>query len=145
MSICYLMSPLQHQVGTVLHEFIHSFEMPSAILGHKVSSHNLIELHQQHEHTNLDNTHEHPFIDLVETVLEASNENKDSDKIPLSKIKKHLTSDEMNLPKKFKKEVAFTCIKLKVKLHSGHFNLVEVPPKNTSSEILNKALSQDLT
>lgn len=131
MSICYLMSPLQHEISSGLHGFFHSLDMPSFILSHTDHNQNSIEVHPQHDHENQSDVHEHPFIDLVATVFEAAKENQESDNTPLSKteLKKHITSDAVAVPIGYSKMVTHEYFIHKIKLRIGHFNPIETPPK----------------
>lgn len=132
MSICYLMTPLQHQITTVLHELAHGFEMPDSILSHNSQSHNFIEIHDQHEHKNYIIEHEHPILNLVDLVLDASKESHNSDELPESKVelKKHITTSAVKLPLKFKKVQSKTYFFYLGQLQIGFPKKLDAPPKN---------------
>ncbi len=129
MSICYLVSPLEQQITMVLHEVFHGLEMPSSALSHHTYEH----VHLQDEHENNYVKHEHPFIDLVNSVLDASNENKESDKVPFKKVKlkKHITSDILLLQERSKKIFASEFYMPKMEINTGHPKELDAPPKSS--------------
>ncbi len=133
MSICYLVSPLQEHISMVLHEVFHGLEMPTSLLSHTTYEQSSMQVHEQHEHEYVSLEHEHPFIDLVNTVLDASNENHGSEEVPFNKVKlkKHITSDILVIPTKFKKEFAGEFFTLKMELNTGHPKELDAPPKSS--------------
>lgn len=131
MSICYLMTPLQNQITSVLHELSHGLEMPNSVLSHKANEHSFIEIHNPHEHKTQNSSHEHPLIDLVDLVFDSSKENHKSDKKSLSKVelKKHITFDEVILPIKFQNKTNKLFFAYDTALLVGFSEELDAPPK----------------
>ena len=131
MSICYLMTPLQNQITSVLHELSHSLEMPNSVLSHKSNEHSFIKIHEPHEHETQNSSHEHPLIDLVDFVFDSSKENHKSDKKSLSKeeLKKHITLNKVILPIKFKNNSNKLFFVHEAELRVGFSEELDAPPK----------------
>jgi len=124
------MGLLQHQVVDVLHSISHSFEMPSSLLSHNNDSYTIIKPHHNHHHDNRLKKHDHKLIDLVGSIIETSNQNHNSEDLPLQKlkVKKLLVLFNYKLPKKFTKKSAFIFDEPIAILQQGHSKRIEDPP-----------------
>ena len=98
--ICYLLNPLQNQINEVFHVVSHALETPNYIISHDS---NTIYEHQSYEHSyhrfgDLD--HDHLLVDFINSVLEASNDNEDSEDSILTQttIDKHLNTYQFQIP-----------------------------------------------
>ena len=128
--ICYLMNPLQPQIKSIFHTISHAIEMPNSVIGHDSNSEN-DEIHGHFEHEIADLQHDHTLIDLLDTVLTASNETKDADdSIPIEiKIDKHITTCKYQL---FDIPAVVESNKFwspKEELKRGHLKNQEEPPR----------------
>jgi hypothetical protein len=90
-------------------------------------------MHETHEHDNHEADHDHKFVDLVDTIFKASNEDHDSDKVPTTKtkIKKHTTSEVLTVLTYFLKKAPAAFFALKTVANLGHLKVPDVPPKNS--------------
>ncbi len=78
-SMCYVLSPIQKQVSTLMHFVSHQLEMPHYVLNHENESEK-----KNHKHKINIVEHEHSFIDIVTTFLKHSCDG-DSDNSNLNK------------------------------------------------------------
>ncbi len=130
--ICYLINPLQNQITSVLHSISHGIEMPQTLLSHDENNDQLNNLHKHHNHDNSKSEHDHQFIDLVDSVFEASNEEGNSEEIPVNKVKvkKHITSVSINLPLKYDFKVSKEYFTFVSRLKEGYPKKLEFPPNH---------------
>lgn len=100
MSICYLFAPLNTQLGSVIHTISHSLEMPSNILSHSSNEHLKTEIHTNHDHKRVVISHNHTIIEIIDSIVNESNEKDNSNKKHKSelKVKKHLSTNTSKLP-----------------------------------------------
>ncbi len=96
--LCYMLAPIQNQLLRGLHAVSHQFEMPSTILSHQSNGTITHSVHAQHNHEMGHSDHDHSFIDLIDTVFEASGADQSSDKneLKISSLKKHLITNNYN-------------------------------------------------
>ncbi len=97
-SLCYMLAPLQNELLRGLHTISHHLEMPSTILAHQSTGNSTQSVHTQHNHEIDHSGHDHSFIDLIDTVFEASGADQNSDKteLKISSLKKHLNTSNYN-------------------------------------------------
>lgn len=133
--ICYLLNPLQNQIISVLHSISHGIEMPQNLLSHSDQNDELNILHYDHNHDNRLSQHNHQFLDLVDSVFEASHEDGDSKKNQISKVKvqKHLTSSNIELPLKYNNKLTKEYFSLSSQLKEGYPKKLEFPPNYSPS------------
>ena len=132
--ICYLMNPLQPQIKSIFHTISHAIEVPNSVIGHDSNSENE-EVHGHFEHEIADLQHDHTLIDLLDTVLTASNETKDADDSLIIEIKidKHITTCKYQL---FANPTVVESNKFwlpKEKLKSGYLQNQKEPPRYSHS------------
>lgn len=135
MSLCYLLNPLQNQINTILHGISHGLEAPSSLLSHKVGSKTSSEVHENHSHDDRNIEHEHPIVDLIDSIFEASNQNDDSDHSQLIEIKwdKHINTFHFTSIIKFEIKIVKGYFPLTEKLKKGYSKRLEEPPQNSIS------------
>lgn len=128
--ICYLMNPLQKQIKTIFHTISHAIEMPGSVMSHNSHAINSeIDVHSDHETVVL--KHDHKYIDLIDAVLFASNENNDNEDSILIEIKldKHITAYQFQLFENLKIAELHHFWMLKAKLKNGYLKKLKEPPK----------------
>jgi len=130
MGICYLMNPLQQQIKTIFHTISHAIEVPNSVMGHNSNSEN-DEIHGHHAHQTDAIQHDHSLIDLIDSVLSASNENKDSEDSILIEIKidKHITTYQFALFENLALEKLSNFWAPKEKQKRGYFQNEKEPPQ----------------
>lgn len=128
--ICYLIGLLQHQVVDMLHTISHGLEMPSSILSHDNETNTMFNTHDNHDHDDRANEHGHEFINFVDLVLDSSNQNHDSEDVPLPtlKVNKHLVVFDYELPLRLKKETANKYYWPNTILQNGYSKKLDDPP-----------------
>lgn len=128
--ICYLMNPLQQQIKTIFHTISHAIEVPNSVMGHNSNSVN-DQLHGHYDHQIDEKQHDHSLIDIIDSVLTASNESNDSEESILieSKIDKHITTYQFELFESLTLNQLHNFWALKEKQKSGYFEHLKEPPQ----------------
>lgn len=101
MSLYYLLAPMHNELSKVLHIVAHQLEMPDNLLEHSNSKYFNYLSHDSHEIIMVSKEpHHHPFLDLINTIVEATNMDNDAEhsNLPSYKIDKHIKTIE-NLKK----------------------------------------------
>ena len=128
MAICYLLNPLHQQITLVLHEISHSLEIPDYVMSHNTNSHHEYETH---DYSMDEIEHDHNLIDLLASVLEASNDKDDSENSNVVKVKidKHISKFQIDLQNHFsdKSQHSFSIIQENMK--PGYLGKMEKPPQ----------------
>lgn len=138
MSICYLLNPLQNQINMVLHEISHGLELPNSVLSHKAHlTETTYDNHVIHAHDNsyFEHEHEHPLVDFVNSIFEASNKENNSDNSQLVEVKwdKHITAYKFKLPIHYKIKVSKRFYSFEKQLKTRHSKRLKEPPQNLLS------------
>ncbi len=131
MSICYLVNPLQQQIGIVLHEISHGLELPNYVMSHKTKVNANSEIHLKHSHDMVTSDHEHNLIDFIDTLFQASDESNHSNDSLFIEIKwdKHISSYSLKLPKTFKIIIANNFCSLQHLLKQEQYERLGRPPQ----------------
>lgn len=132
MVACYVLNLFQFQISPVLHSISHILEAPENIISHHSKSSIEYEIHHQGNHDDMQKTHDHEIIDLLDSIIESSKEDNNSDEtLPSeSKFDKHINVE------KYQKKVVFVTKKSKPFLHRhhklkrGHLEIPQEPPKS---------------
>lgn len=130
--ICYLANPLQNQISTVFHEISHVLEVPENLLSHPIASNHGNDTHHYDEHYKLVEDHQHKLIDLIDSILNASDNDEPSKESLLTDIKfdKHITTRNYTIKKVLPTSVQANHGTPKNKIHTGHLEVLEKPPRN---------------
>lgn len=92
-AVVYLLSPLQHHIGDVLHSLSHDLSLPDYVMTHaRGSSKEFINAHQYADHRTGEIVHEHEILDFVQSLLQdgVDNEQSPDPNLPSTSIDKHL-------------------------------------------------------
>ncbi|MBM1106801.1 hypothetical protein JQC67_11675 [Aurantibacter crassamenti] len=131
MAICYVLNLMQYQIAPVLHTISHIIEIPSGFISHESSSITEYDSHNHVHHETEDVKHEHQIIDVIDWVLEVSNDSNHSDETLLSEVKfeKHLFTYEYVKHIVFNVEVHPNFSSFSKKEKKGHPNKSKQPPQ----------------
>lgn len=132
MSVCYLLAPLNAQLGTILHTISHSFEMPTNILSHNSNGYLKTEIHANHEHKKNVINHDHNIIEVIDAIVAHSNENDNpTKKHQLEiKVKKHLSTNASKLPPNLTRKTQIKFYPVLKSLPTVHLEQEKHPPKD---------------
>lgn len=135
MGICCLLNQLPPQINTLLHIISHNLEVPNVILSHKTSSKKGPMVHEIHQHKNIEKSHEHVFINLIDSIFEASNTTKNSNKSMYFEIEldKHPLIFQSQLPKNLEFWKAYNFWMRRTKQTVGHLIGQKKPPQDFPS------------
>ncbi len=131
MSICYALNLLQFQISPILHSISHVLEVPDNMISNHSMSSSGYGIHDHRDHDSMQITHEHEIIDLLDSILESSKEENDSDETILSELKFH---KQISI-EKYQKKGVFETKKSKLfwaksqKSNRGHFRILQEPPQ----------------
>jgi len=96
-TLCYIFGPLHVQVSNILHTISHNFNAPTYVLQHDADHNNeyIKHLNSGTALTNHQPTHQHQFLELLETIFNANGNNNNEGETTLNdfKIKKHIVLD----------------------------------------------------
>ncbi|MGB7395014.1 MAG: hypothetical protein WA913_11520 [Pricia sp.] len=143
MGVCYLANPLHEQIRTVFHEISHMLEAPDTFLSHHsiVTDHDHKTHHDhgmhpeyeahQDQHRLSVNDHEHSFLDLLDSVLKASDEDHPEDDSLLSSFTfdKHINPQEHPIPPMFPSHFSQNTSVAEQKTKIGYNLVLEEPPR----------------
>lgn len=129
--VFYVLNLLQFQISPVLHSISHILEAPKNMMSHHSIAASKYEIHNHGDHYAMQNTHEHEIIDLLDSILEPSKGDNNTDETILLELKfdKHLNVE------KYQKKVALETKKSKPFLEGpqkskrGHFEILQEPPQ----------------
>jgi hypothetical protein len=130
--ICYIANPLHQEIGKVFHEISHVLEVPDKLVSHPTASNHGNDTHHYHKHYKLVVDHQHKLIDLINSILNASENDKPSKESLLTDIKfdKHITTRNYTIKKSLPTSVQANHGTPKNKIHIGHLEVLEKPPRN---------------
>lgn len=130
LSLLYLANPLYQPISIVLHETIAFFESPNSVMGHQVDFYGIVNDFEVHEHEKMELEYGHELIELLESVLEKSEEKKSSDGSIAEnlKIDKHLVYTDFAIPLSTSENEAEYFYQVD-KSMIGHPFEIEAPPK----------------
>ncbi len=138
MGICYLANPMHQQIYTVFHEIAHLLEAPETLLFQHPHStdHDIgLENHSEGEHILVSAGHQHTLLDLVDSIFDASEEQNPEDDTALLLIKcdKHISSQQIILPKIFSLTISQGTNAMEQKVKKGFVAHPEEPPQSVSA------------
>lgn len=131
MSICYVLNLLQFQISPALHSISHILEAPENMISHHSESSSEYEMHLHGDHNALQEAHEHEIIDLLDSILESSKDQNNSDETLLSELKfdKHIRIEIYQKKVVFETEKSQPFFQKPHKSKKGHFEILEKPPQ----------------
>lgn len=135
MGICYLANPMHRQISSVFHEISHVLESPDAILTHPQQANHDHRTHKNGEHRLANTDHQHILLDLMDSILDASDDQHPEDDTALILIKcdKHIGSGLSTLPKKIPITTSQNTIAVEQKVKIGYLDHPEEPPQIVSA------------
>ena len=131
--VCYLANPMQSQISSIFHEISHILEAPDTVIGHSAVGDKQHDAHHYHEHTHGDEQHEHTFIDLLDSIFNASDDGNQEESVLVDvKFDKHISTDECPVYKIYPLEENLNFVSNENSLINGHSRVLEEPPQSFS-------------
>ena len=130
-AVIYLLSPLQQQISAVLHSLSHDLSLPDYVMTHSHDfSNENNEAHQYGDHRTDEITHEHQFIDFVQSLIKntSQNEQQSDPKVPTKSIDKHLVIYGYKLETEYKVNHINIPVGPGQNTRIGHSDLWQEPP-----------------
>ncbi len=132
MSLCYVLSPLNDQIGNIMHSLSHELQAPNFLISH-ASPHNdhSLKVHQDHTNATNETDHEHALIEFVQNLLESTNQHEQFPEergLSVTKIDKHLNNTSYFLISFTKNDLEYNTHYRNKKLLKGHPRILYSPP-----------------